>query len=125
MKETAASTSKKAVTISNYKSQSSSEVAEKLQAAGLVVTVLGNKKQIQAQSTPANQELFVGSRIILKTGGTMTMPDIKGWSRSDVVKLATILGLKLKIVGAGYVSEQSVVANSNLSGVKELTVKLS
>ena len=67
MKETAASTSKKAVTISNYKSQSSSEVAEKLQAAGLVVTVLGNKKQIQAQSTPANQELFVGSRIILKT----------------------------------------------------------
>lgn len=74
---------------------------------------------------PANQELFVGSRIILKTGGTMTMPDIKGWSRSDVVKLATILGLKLKIVGAGYVSEQSVVANSNLSGVKELTVKLS
>lgn len=125
MKETAASTSKKAVTISNYKNQSSSEVAEKLQAAGLVVTVLGNKKQIQAQSTPANQELFVGSRIILKTGGTMTMPDIKGWSRSDVVKLATILGLKLKIVGAGYVSEQSVVANSNLSGVKELTVKLS
>ena len=124
MKESAASTSKQTISIRNYRGQSTQKTVKTLQAAGLEVTTLGDGQKITAQSTPAGEELMADNRIILKTTGQITMPDITGWSRGDVVKLAAILGLKLKVSGTGYVSEQSVVANSSLNGVKELTIKL-
>ena len=52
------------------------------------------------------------------------MPNITGWSRSDVVALQDILGITIKTSGSGYVAKQSVKAGTNLAKVKQIEVKL-
>ncbi len=50
--------------------------------------------------------MLTGERVILVTNGTLTMPDITGWSRLDVMKLSELTGIDLDVQGNGYVTKQ-------------------
>lgn len=70
--------------------------------------MLGSGTKVSSQSFAANQSVLQKSRIFVKTNGQMTMPDLSGWSKSDVDRFANFAGLKLTQKGSGFVKNQSI-----------------
>lgn len=112
------------VTLNNYRGQSVASVKAQLIKQGLDVTVIGSGKTVNAQSLAAGQSVLAGTRIILTTSGTASMPDINGWSRSEVSQLASLLNLNLKTSGSGYVTSQSIAPNAQIKAHQTLSVTL-
>ncbi|WP_203623581.1 MULTISPECIES: penicillin-binding protein [unclassified Lacticaseibacillus] len=83
---------------------------------GLTSSVVGTGNRIVQQLPAAGTQALRSARVVLLTNGAMTMPDVSGWSKSDVLKLAQLTGKKFKLQGAGYASAQSLKAGSLLGG---------
>ncbi|WP_461239688.1 penicillin-binding transpeptidase domain-containing protein [Paucilactobacillus sp. N302-9] len=110
--------------LDEHKAQSSSQVnfvkvpkitGKQVNKAQLLLTdkklqpvVLGADSQVLEQSFAADQSVLQKSRIFVKTSGQMTMPDLSGWSKSDVDRFANFTGLKLTQKGSGFVKDQSI-----------------
>lgn len=75
---------------------------------GLKPVMIGKGNKVAAQLPSAGATILEGERVLLKTNGELTMPDLKGWSKRDVMKLAKIADLKLTLTGNGYVVSQNV-----------------
>ena len=43
------------------------------------------------------------------------MPDLTGWSKSDVTKFGDLLGLTVEFKGEGYVTKQSIAAETEIT----------
>ncbi|WP_027107365.1 penicillin-binding transpeptidase domain-containing protein [Ligilactobacillus ceti] len=115
---------KNQVKIGNYKNKQIEQIKKELIAQGLKVVVIGNGPEIKKQSVAKGETVLVGEKIILLTDGEKIMPDVSGWSRSDVARLANIMNVKIKIKGKGYAYEQSVKPNTHVPNKKTIIVKL-
>lgn len=58
------------------------------------------------------------------TEGAMTMPDVYGWSKDDVLKVAEIAGINFTFEGEGYVVFQSLETGSILNAATEVQIIL-
>lgn len=103
------------VTVENYENQDITKVKEELTAAGLEGVVVGDGNKVIKQSVPNKTVLLPGSKVILLTDGTATMPDVTGWSKNDVEKLGSLLDKKFTIEGQGFVVAQSLAAGSEIT----------
>ncbi|WP_225350752.1 penicillin-binding protein [Lacticaseibacillus camelliae] len=92
-----------------------------LNKKALTASVVGTGNRIVQQLPAAGTQALRSARVVLLTNGAMTMPDVSGWSKSDVLKLAQLTGKKFKLQGAGYASAQSLKAGS-LLGTGTVTV---
>ena len=114
----------KSIKIPNLTGITVGEAKKLVEAKGLTAVIVGKGKTIEAQ-LPAKGETFLeGEKIILKANGQETVPNMKGWSLRDVIKVADINSLKLEVSGSGYVSSQSIKANSTVKENAKLTIKL-
>ena len=112
------------IKVSNYLNKNVSEIKKELENKGLKVIVLGNGKKIIKQYPSKDTNLIKDDKIFLLTNGDkITMPDLTGYSVSDVKTLASILGLKLKTKGNGYVVNQSIKKDELLGEEKLLEVE--
>lgn len=111
------------ITVKNVVGQSIETAKVQLQETGANVVVVGNGSVVKKQ-TDVKETLLKGQRVILLTNGTKLMPDISGWSRSDITKLAYLLGVKVSFTGSGYATSQSIVAGTDVTNLKTLDVKL-
>lgn len=89
----------------------------------LQVTVIGDGKKIQQQSLSPGSRVVINNRIILVTSGKIKMPNINGWSQSDVSQLAQLLNLQVDSSGSGFVTDQSIKENQTVKSGQQLTVK--
>ena len=112
------------VKLTNMVGENPSIMRKKLTQAGLIVTTIGNGTKIVKQSIAANKTVLLGQRIILLTNKNQTLPDLKGWSRADVLKLQQLTKLKINLKGSGYVASQNVKAGSALNKINQLEVIL-
>ncbi|MCI1986001.1 MAG: penicillin-binding protein [Lactobacillus sp.] len=87
---------------------------QKLQNAGFAVATIGTGNQIVQQLPTAGGSALKGARVLVLTNGAMTMPDVSGWSKGDVLKLAQLTGKKFSLKGSGYATQQSLKAGSLL-----------
>lgn len=87
---------------------------QKLQTAGFSVATIGTGSQIVQQLPTSGGSALKGSRVLILTNGAMTMPDVSGWSKSDVLKLAQLTGKKFSLKGSGYATQQSLKAGALL-----------
>ncbi|MEK1462450.1 penicillin-binding protein [Limosilactobacillus fermentum] len=110
------------VKVGNYVGKNAQMVQTSLAKKKLQVTVIGGNKKITAQSLTAGKEAIINSRLILKTSGEMTMPDVSGWSQADVAQLAQMMGLKLSLTGSGYASNQSISVGTPVKAGDSLKV---
>ncbi|MFD1671134.1 penicillin-binding protein [Agrilactobacillus yilanensis] len=108
----------------NLTGQSVESAKQTLEDGGLTYSLVGSGNKIVQQLPLAKEHVLSGQRAVLLTNGAMTMPNIKGWSKNDVLKLAEISGIKVKFKGDGYVVKQSVAENQLLNSTSKLTVKL-
>lgn len=100
------------------------DAKEELKKSGFEAIVLGKGRKVQRQVPGNMYNLLEGERVILKTDGELTVPDMNGWSLRDVMKVAKLADLKLNTVGSGYVVKQNLKAGSALREGDYLIVEL-
>jgi penicillin-binding protein 2B len=123
-KSTSSSDINSTVNVPNLIDEDIEDAQKELGKSNLAVVTLGNGKQVKEQSEAADTEILVGQRVILNTGGTITMPDLTGWSKNDVIKLAEMLDIDVKYSGKGFVSDQSVDKGAPIKSGMTMTVSL-
>lgn len=102
-------------TLSSYIGLQTSNVKETLENYKLNVIQIGDGDKIINQYPSVGNSVLENDKIILFTNDKeYKMPNIKGWSRSDVANLCTLLDLKLETEGFGYVKESSIEEDSTI-----------
>lgn len=105
--------------------QQVSTAQQKLMNIGITPIILGSGSQIIHQSHPANDTVRSNERVILMTNSQeFQMPDLSGWSYSDVQALAMVANVDIEIQGNGSVKAQSITAGNLLSSGESFTVTL-
>lgn len=112
------------VTVPSVIGQSTDEAQKKLTDLGLQTASVGSGNLVVQQLPKANSVILPKQRVILMTNGAMTMPDVTGWSKNDLLKLAQLTGVEIDIKGSGYAYHQSLAVNGLLDGVKKIKVQL-
>jgi penicillin-binding protein 2B len=115
----------KANKIKDYTNQTESSAVKELKELGYDVSTIGSGRKVLDQSPKAGSVLLQGEKIILRTEGEMKVPDMKGWSLRDVMKLAKVAKLDLKTEGTGYVSKQSLEAGKKVNEGETFNIELS
>ncbi|MER2225813.1 MAG: penicillin-binding transpeptidase domain-containing protein [Carnobacterium sp.] len=103
---------------------SKNEALKSLEGTQLNVTVVGNGDTIVQQLPLPTETTIENQRVVLMTNGAMTMPDMMGWSKNDVLKVSEITGLEFIFEGEGYVVSQSLEPNANMQSTDKITIKL-
>ncbi|HBF73765.1 MAG TPA: penicillin-binding protein [Lactobacillus sp.] len=108
----------------SYVNRSASGAKSDLISKGYKVTTIGTGTRVLKQSPIAGQSLLSKQRVILITSGTQSMPDLTGWSASDVLRLGQMVGLNVKTKGNGFVAKQSIAVGKQIGQSDKLTVSL-
>ncbi|NEW66661.1 penicillin-binding transpeptidase domain-containing protein [Granulicatella sp. zg-84] len=83
------------------------------------IIVLGNGTIIEKQAPLDNQLYTLDTKLILYTGGIVTLPDMTGWSKLDVMKVMNLLNIPVNFEGEGFVSEQSIPSGVDVSTITD------
>ena len=122
-KQTTKSTKQQGVArVPNVVGASVKNAQNQLNGKHLQVTVLGDGKKVKKQSIAPGTDSMINNRIILVTNGKVKMPNISGWSQSDVSQLTQMLNLKLDSSGSGFVKSQSIKENTEVRSGQQLKV---
>lgn len=114
------------ISLKNYISQNVKETKENLENKKLKVYVIGNGKTIINQYPLKGSEVIKGSKIFLLTENEeYIMPDITGWSSSEVMNFCNLIGLNYKFNGYGIVKEFNIEKDTIIDLTKTLEVTLS
>lgn len=112
-------------TMENVVQKDTQSVIQQFTQEGKVFEVIGTGDTIVQQFPLPGSSVNESYRMMLLTNGAMTLPDLTGWSRSDVLRLADLTGVDVKFEGEGYVSEQSLPKDSYIETGMELSITLS
>lgn len=97
----------------------------KFNKMGINLIVIGNGDKIINQYPSNNSTILTGDKIFLVTNGNkITMPDMTGWSLSEVSRFAKLSKLEYKSSGHGYVVKQNIKSGQEIGNqVIEVTLK--
>jgi penicillin-binding protein 2B len=96
------------VILPDFKNQTPKSTKKELESLGLEVVMIGNGSKIIAQLPLEGSRILEGEKIVLKTDGKISIPDLTGWSLRDSIKVANLASLKLNPVGTGFVVKQNI-----------------
>ncbi len=116
---------KKSVVLNSYINQNANQVTNALQKQEIDVIKLGSGDRIVKQYPNQNTKVLAKDKVFLLTNqNDYKMPSLIGYSRSDVLALATLLNLNVSIEGNGVVYEQSIKKDELLDSKATIQVKL-
>ena len=114
------------ISLKNYISQNVKETKENLENEKLKVYVIGDGKTIINQYPLKGSEVIKGSKVFLLTENEeYIMPDMTGWSSSEVMSFCNLIGLKYKLNGFGIVKDYNIERDSIIDLTKILEINLS
>lgn len=109
--------------VKSYLNKKTEIVKKELEENNLDVVIIGNGDRIISQSVLPNNELIYGEKIILLTNSVeYALPNLKGWSRKEILQLFELLGINYTINGYGYVVSQNVGAGTIIN--KDMIVEI-
>ncbi|MCH4531989.1 PASTA domain-containing protein [Staphylococcus haemolyticus] len=111
--------------VPNVTGQSIDKAKESLKSEDLQATVIGNGDNVKSQSIKANKKLLLNSKVLLLTDGDITMPNMKGWTKDDVLAFQELTGINVTTKGSGYVTKQSVNNGTTLKDNSKVEIELS
>lgn len=116
----------KVIDIDNYLSKDIGTVTTLLENKKINVIVIGNGKYITNQYPIKNSTVLENGKLFLVTNATeIKMPNMTGWSLSDVKNYCNLIGLALDYSGYGYVVSQSLATDTVIDVTNmTLTVQL-
>ena len=115
----------KIVKVDNYISKDTNEATKNINDLGLEAIALGNGSNIINQFPLKSTEVLLSSKVFLQTDSDeYIMPNIEGWSSSEVMNFCNLIGLKYKFSGYGIVSDFNILEGTVIDKNKVLEVKL-
>lgn len=111
--------------VPNVTGQSTDKAKESLKSEDLQATVIGNGDNVKSQSIKTNKKLLPNSKVLLLTDGDITMPNMKGWTKDDVLAFQELTGINVTTKGSGYVTKQSVNNGTTLKNNSKVEIELS
>lgn len=86
--------------------------------------VIGSGTNVTAQYPAAQTQQLNNQRVFIQTGGAITIPDMRGWSKNDVLMFATIAHLNVDFNGNGFVDSQSIKPGTEVQNDQSINVQL-
>lgn len=115
----------KIITLDNFISTETTNTEEKLKKLGLTIVKLGSGKYIINQYPEKGTKVLVGNKVILLTNDSeYKMPDIKGWSSSEVITLCKLLNIDYTITGSGVVTKSSIEPDTVITNNTKIEITL-
>lgn len=112
----------KSINLSDYKTVKSEVAMKDLKEKKIVPVLIGTEGNVVAQLPASETPIIEGEKVFLRTEGKIVLPDLTGWSKREVLNYAELAGLKVDIVGQGYVYKQSVKPKTTIQAGEQLTV---
>lgn len=109
----------------NVVGQTSDKAQDSLKSENLQPIIIGSGDNIKSQSVKADKKLLPNSKVLLLTDGDITMPDMKGWTKDDVLAFQELTGIDVTTKGSGYVTKQSISNGTTLKDNSKIEVELS
>ena len=110
--------------IKNYINEETEIVKEKLQSMNITPIILGSGDVITDQY-PINTTISNSEKVFLITNQTdYVLPDLTGYSRSDLETLFTFLNISYTIKGNGYLKSQSIKSGTKITPDMHIEVVL-
>ncbi|GAB2483377.1 penicillin-binding protein [Alkalibacterium psychrotolerans] len=109
----------------SYIDEDTQEIKHRLEEEGQVYSVIGTGDRIVQQHPNQGAYEDKSRRVLLLTNGAMTLPDLTGWSRNELIRFAEMTGVDLTINGEGFVVEQDIPTGSFIETGTEIMVQLS
>ena len=110
----------------NFISEDITSSEEKLKKQNIDVITIGDGKSVIKQYPPKGTTILSGNKAFLLTNGKKyIMPDMTGWSYTEVQTYFKLTGINYKTNGFGYVITQSVEKDTELtsSTIVEITLE--
>lgn len=102
----------KTIKLPSFVGNNVTDVQKQLGEEGVQTVIIGNGSKVTHQLPAEGETLLAGGKVILRTDGDLSVPDMIGWSKRDVLKVAEIAELPFNFVGQGYAVKQSLQPNS-------------
>ena len=116
---------KNSITLSNYVNHPVEPVNLTFSSLGIDLVIIGDGDTVIKQYPEEGKVVMAGGRAMLLTSNNnILMPDMTGWSRSDVAAYWDLTGIKITIDGYGYVCQQNIEPGQPINKVSEIIVKL-
>ncbi|MDT2401838.1 penicillin-binding transpeptidase domain-containing protein [Enterococcus avium] len=106
------------VTVEDYRNLSTSKAAADANKRGLTAVVTGDGDKVIEQSAKPGEKVMANEHLILLTNGKKEMPDVRGWSKADILKLTNLLDIDVSFKGDGYCTKQSIAPYAEVSKKK-------
>ena len=115
----------KIITVDNYISTETVVTEEKLKKLGITVIKLGNGKYIVNQYPEKGTKVLVGNKLLLLTSDSeYKMPNVIGWSSSEIITLCKLLNIEYSIIGNGVVTKTSIEADTLITKGMKIEITL-
>ena len=115
----------KIITMENFISIESTYTEDKLKKLGLQVIKLGKGKYVINQYPEKGRVVLTGNKVFLLTNDSeYKMPNINGWSSSDVITLCKLLNINYTITGNGIVTKSSIEPDTVITKDMKLEITL-
>lgn len=112
-------------TVPNFKNMSTQHVLSFLDSKQTSYVILGNGDTIIGQSVLPYTHINNKERILLLSNGSeITMPNIIGWSRREVLQLQSLLQINIEFTGNGFVTSQSIPQGTLVMPTDNMNVEL-
>ena len=119
------STDSNVTQLRSYVNEDVKELEEKLKTLSLKPIIFGDGNKVIKQYPKEGTVLSANNKVLLLTNAKeLKMPNINGWSRSEVDYLCDLLGISVKYDGFGYVKEYNIKEGTILKNGDVLEVKL-
>lgn len=104
---------------------SSAYVKKQISSYGLKSVRIGSGQTVLAQYPEAGTTVISGQRVLLLMGNTgIKMPDMTGWSRSEVTAFWEMTGIEITMEGSGYVVSQNIKSGEKIDTSAQIILKL-
>ena len=98
---------------------------KKINGYNLNVIKVGTGNTVLQQYPLEGSTLVSGQNVLLLLSREgIKMPDMKGWSRKDVTAFWQLTGIEVVMNGSGYVSEQNIAPQTDLTSASRIEVIL-
>ena len=111
------------LTLDSYINQKVSDVKKIMDENKIQTVVIGDGDKIISQYPNKGEEVISYDKVFLITNGSQNiMPNIIGYTRSEVISLMQTLGYEYEIEGYGKVTEQSIKEGETVQGKIKITL---
>ena len=112
----------KEFTMPSYMSKDVSNIKIELETKKMNPIIIGDGDKIIKQYPKVGTKLIEGDKVLLLTNSNYSMPNIIGWSKSDINSLCNLLNITCKGEGNGYATSQSITAGTTITPDMNLEV---